>query len=86
MSKGSGDRIIPVLSAYKWSSGRKVTPPKLTATSRSPMSFSSAATGIEAIGALKGELNQIELDVKRLITDMNRTIKESNDFIQQLKN
>ena len=48
-SNGSGDNMIPVVSAYKWSSGKNVTPPKLTATSVSPVSCSSALTGIEAM-------------------------------------
>lgn len=39
-----------------------------------------------AVGALKGELSNIQRDVERLLTDMNLSIKASNDFIQRMKN
>ncbi len=48
ISSGSSDRIIPVLSAYRWSPEKKVTPPKLTRTSLSPMPSPAAPTGIAA--------------------------------------
>ena len=49
ISSGSSERIIPVLSAYKWSPEKNVTPPKLTRTSLSPMPSPAAPTGIAAI-------------------------------------
>ncbi|MGB1907721.1 MAG: DUF2959 family protein, partial [Spongiibacter sp.] len=38
-----------------------------------------------AIGALKGELNTIDRDVQKLISAMESSIKESDEFIRQLK-
>ncbi len=37
-----------------------------------------------AIGALQGELNNIERDVKTLLTDMQSAIAQSNDFIADM--
>lgn len=37
-----------------------------------------------AIGALQGELNEIERDVKALLTDMKSAIAQSNDFIADM--
>ena len=37
-----------------------------------------------AIGALQGELNDIERDVKTLLTDMKSAIAQSNDFIADM--
>ena len=51
ISSASSDRIMPVLSAYRWSPEKKVTPPKLTRTSLSPMPSPAAPTGIAAIAA-----------------------------------
>ena len=39
----------------------------------------------KAVGALQGEFNSIKKDVQRLIDDMNSAIKQSNDFIAQIK-
>lgn len=39
----------------------------------------------KAVGALQGEFNTIKKDVQRLIDDMNSAIKQSNDFIAQIK-
>lgn len=38
-----------------------------------------------AIGALQGELVQIQQDIDALINEMNRSIAQSNDFIQLMK-
>ncbi|MDX1505609.1 MAG: DUF2959 domain-containing protein [Spongiibacter sp.] len=38
-----------------------------------------------AIGALKGELNTIDRDVQKLISAMESSIRESDEFIRQLK-
>ena len=37
-----------------------------------------------AIGALQGELNNIERDVKTLLTDMQSAIAQSNSFIADM--
>lgn len=39
----------------------------------------------KAIGALQGEFNTIKRDVQRLIDDMNKAIKQSAIFIEQIK-
>lgn len=39
----------------------------------------------KAVGALQGEFNSIKKDVQRLVDDMNSAIKQSNDFIAQIK-
>ena len=39
-----------------------------------------------AIGALQGELNEIQGDVQQLIQEMNAAIAESDAFINTLKN
>lgn len=39
----------------------------------------------KAIGALQGEYQTIKRDVQRLINDMNAAIKQSNKFIEQIK-
>lgn len=49
ISSGSSERIIPVLSAYRWSPEKNVTPPKLTRTSLSPIPSPAAPTGMAAI-------------------------------------
>ena len=38
-----------------------------------------------AIGALKGELAEIDRDVSSLISSMNEAIQESDSFIAQLR-
>ncbi|SQA98442.1 Cell division protein ZapB [Cedecea neteri] len=49
MSSGSSERMMPVLSAYRWSPEKKVTPPKLTRTSLSPMPSPAEPAGMAAI-------------------------------------
>lgn len=39
----------------------------------------------KAVGALEGEFKNIKRDVQRLINDMNVAIKQSNEFIEQIK-
>lgn len=39
----------------------------------------------KAIGALKGELGNIEKDVKSLIAEINKSIEQSNQFIKTLE-
>lgn len=39
-----------------------------------------------AIGALQGELNSIRSDVKSLIGEMNKAIKQSDQFIETMQN
>ena len=39
----------------------------------------------QALGALKSEANDIEREVQRLLTDMNASIKQADDFIKGLK-
>ncbi|MBN1931732.1 MAG: DUF2959 domain-containing protein [Desulfobacterales bacterium] len=39
----------------------------------------------QAIGALKGEVGNIEIEVDTLITDMSRSIQEANDFLKNFE-
>jgi septation ring formation regulator EzrA len=39
-----------------------------------------------AVAAIKGEFESLKSDISRLITDMNKAIKESDEFISALKN
>lgn len=39
----------------------------------------------KAIGAIQGEFTNIKRDIERLIADMNTAIKQSNQFIEQMK-
>ena len=39
----------------------------------------------QAIGALKAEVRDIELDVNTLIADMNKSIREADDFLKALQ-
>jgi hypothetical protein len=39
----------------------------------------------QALGALKNEANDIEREVQRLLSDMNASIKQADDFIQGLR-
>jgi len=39
----------------------------------------------QAVGSLRGEFRSLETDVKRLITEMNKSISESDRFIASIK-
>ncbi|MGQ8365918.1 DUF2959 domain-containing protein [Glaciecola sp. 1036] len=60
-------------------------PPVLTALNDNVL-YLKHNLNANAIGALQGELNTIQRDVKTLLQQMSAAIKESDEFIASLKN
>lgn len=38
----------------------------------------------QAVSAIKGEFNNLKRDIQSLMTDMNKSIADSNQFIEQM--
>lgn len=60
-------------------------PPVLTAM-KDNMLYLKHNLNAQAIGAIKGEFTSLQTDISSLIKDMDKSINESNKFIQALEN